>query len=125
MTMMPLPKVNWWAYFGQLALISFGLIVVFAVLYWSVDALNWGWLLNRSGEREQSFGDFLYFSMGTFFRIGYGDQIAFGVSRWLVGLEAFSNYCVEIMFIIHTISMALRKYIASKFREQLEQTFTR
>lgn len=117
--------IRWHIYLPQLLLICLGIIVFFAVCYWSIDILNWGWLLNRKGDREKEFLGMLYFSMGTFFRIGYGDQVPFGLNRWLVGLEAFSNYFVEVIFIARLIMNVLGKFISFSIRERLENLLTR
>jgi hypothetical protein len=112
--------IRWHFYLPQLLLICLGIIFFFAVCYWSIDTINWGWLLNRNGDREKEFLAMLYFSMGTFFRIGYGDQVPIGLSRWIVGLEAFSNYLIEVIFIARLVTSILGKFISFSIRERLE-----
>lgn len=118
-------KINWHIYLPQLLLICLGIIFFFAVCYWSIDTLNWGWLLNREGQRENEFLGMLYFSMGTFFRIGYGDQIPVGLSRLFTGIEAFANYLVEVIFISRLVIDILEKFITFSIRERLENIFRR
>jgi hypothetical protein len=84
------------------------------------DTLNWGQILNRQGHQETQFVDFLYFSIGTFFRIGYGDQIPIGVNRWIAGIEAFSNYAIEIVFMARLVTNFLSKFVMSSIRDRLE-----
>ena len=71
-----------------------GLVVFFAFWYWIADTCNWGQILNREGQWETQLSEFIYFSIGTFSRIGYGDQIPVGANRWIAGIEAFSNYAI-------------------------------
>lgn len=113
------------SYLLQIAFISLGVIVFFAFLYWGVDSLNWGWVLDREGSRESSFFSFLYFSMGTFFRIGYGDQAPVDLFRWIAGLEAMSNFAIEIIIITELVKTALEKAISLGTRERLESLLSR
>ncbi|UFP95878.1 potassium channel family protein [Gloeobacter morelensis] len=114
----------WRLYLLQLALLSAGVIVVFALLYQSFDALGWGAVHNRAGERERHFLDLLYFSTGTFFRIGYGDQVPVGWARLLVGLEAFCNFLLGLAFIAQLAPAAWQHLAQINLRNQLEG-FTR
>jgi hypothetical protein len=118
-------KIRWHVYLPQLVLICCAIIVFFTVCYWSINALNWGWILNRESQRENDFLGMLYFSMGTFFRIGYGDQVPVGLSRWFAGLEALSNYLVEVLFISRLIINMLEKFISFSIRQRLENIFHR
>ncbi len=112
--------LRWRIYLPLLLLICIEIIIFFAVVYWSIDSFNLGWLINREGHQEKEFWGMLYFSMGTFFRIGYGDQVPVGLSRWIVGLEAFSNYLIEVMFIARIVTSILGKFITFSIRERLE-----
>lgn len=113
-------KIRWHIYLSQLLFVCLGLVVFFAFGYWIADTKNWGQILNREGHRENQFFEFLYFSIGTFFRIGYGDQIPVGANRWLAGIEAFSNYAIEIVFMARLVTNFLGKFVMSNIRTRLE-----
>lgn len=113
-------KIRWHIYLSQLLLVCLGLVVFFAFWYRLADFLNLGQILNREGLLETQLSEFLYFSMGTFFRIGYGDQIPVGINRWLAGLEAFSNYAIEIVFMARLLTNFLSKFVMSSIRDRLE-----
>jgi hypothetical protein len=113
------------SYLLQIVSVSLGFIVFFAALYWAIDTLNWGWVLSREGNRADSFLSFLYFSMGTFFRIGYGDQVPVGLTQWIAGLEAMSNFAIEILIITEWVTAALEKSTFLHTRERLENLLPR
>lgn len=113
-------KIRWHIYLSQLLSACLELVVFFAFWYWMADTCNWGQILNREGHQETQFAEFLYFSIGTFFRIGYGDQIPVGVNRWLAGIEAFSNYAIEITFMARLVTNFLSEFVMSSIRDRLE-----
>ncbi len=113
-------RISWHIYLSQLFIVCLGLVVIFAFWYWMADTCNWGQTLNREGHQESQFTEFLYFSIGTFFRIGYGDQIPVGVNRWIAGIEAFSNYALEIVFMARLVTNFLSKFVMSSIRDRLE-----
>ncbi|WP_164928831.1 potassium channel family protein [Gloeobacter violaceus] len=77
-------------------------------------------VLTRAGERERHFLDLLYFSTGTFFRIGYGDQVPTGWARLLVGLEAFCNFLLGLAFIAQLAPAAWQHLARLSLHNQLE-----
>ncbi|MEG4961871.1 MULTISPECIES: hypothetical protein [unclassified Microcoleus] len=62
----------------QLTIVSLSVVLIFALAYCSLDALDLEGLQERNGERVAGFLPFLYFSVETFFRIGYGIQTPVG-----------------------------------------------
>lgn len=94
--------------------------MLFALLYMGIDRLSWGMVLTRQETREVDFLSLLYFSMGTFFRIGYGDQVPTGWSCLLVGLEALSSYLLELIFLAQVVTATLERFISQRLREKLE-----
>jgi Ion channel len=94
--------------------------MLFTLLYMGFDALRWGTVVSRSGTSETSFADLLYFSMGTFFRIGYGDQVPVGWCRLLTACEAFANFAIGVMFMAHLVLGVQEQLIANRVRERLE-----
>ncbi len=119
------PKSRWVLSLLHLALLSLALVVLFAVVYWEVDALRWGTLQNQNGERAAGFLPFLFFSVETFFRIGYGSQIPSGVTWLVVTLEALSHLMIEVAFIAHLATLGLSKLILLSNRTQLENNLNR
>lgn len=117
--------IRWQTYLAQLSLVCTGVIILFAACYWSADILNWGWLLDQEGHRETHFLDFLYFSIGTFFRIGYADQVPVGSIRWLLGFEAFSNYLIEILFVAQLVTSLMDSFVSFRVRERLDALLAR
>jgi hypothetical protein len=113
-------KIRWHIYLSQLLSACLGLVIFFAFWYWMANTCNWGQILNREGHQETQFAEFLYFSIGTFFRIGYGDQIPVGINRWIAGIEAFSNYAVEIIFMARLVTNFLSKFVMLSIRDRLE-----
>jgi hypothetical protein len=114
---------NRWIYYtGILSLFSIGLIILFALQYWAIDQLGWGTIETDKGIRETSFLKLLYFSMGTFFRIGYGDQIPTGWNYLIVGLEALSSYILGLLFLAQVMISATERILLRQFRTDLEQT---
>ncbi|MEP0885647.1 ion channel [Trichocoleus sp. ST-U3] len=109
-----------------LTLISLGIIVLFALLYLGVNQIGGGMVLTRQETREADFLSLLYFSMGTFFRIGYGDQVPTGWNCFLVGVEALSSFLLELLFIAQMVTTASERFISRRLREELEElpTFT-
>jgi hypothetical protein len=103
-----------------LTLISLGLIVLFALLYMGVNQMDTGMVLTRQETRETDFLSLLYFSMGTFFRIGYGDQVPTGWNCLLVGVEALSSFLLELIFIAQVVTTASERFISQRLREDLE-----
>lgn len=118
-------KSRWGLAILQLALLCLALVVLFAVVYWGIDALNWGTLQNRSGERVVGFPSFLFFSVETFFRIGYGSQIPVGTTWLVVTLEALSHLIVEVVFIAHLAILGLNKIVMLSDRTRLENSLNR
>lgn len=108
----------------QLVLLSLGLIVLFAIAYWAMDKLNWG-TLQREAQRAVGFLPFLYFSIETFFRIGYGTQAPSGGMWVAVTLEALSHFIIEILFIAHFATLGLSKLISLSDRTRLENLLHR
>jgi len=53
-------------------------VLIFALAYWSLDALDLGGVPEQKGEGVAGFLPLLYFSVETFFRIGYGIQTPVG-----------------------------------------------
>lgn len=111
---------RWCNYAAAIASICLGIIVVFALLYMGIDQLSWGMVLTRQETREADFLSLLYFSMGTFFRIGYGDQIPVGWNCLLVGLEALSSYLLELIFLAQVVTATLERFISWQLKEELE-----
>ena len=111
---------RWCNYAVLLTSICLGLIVLFALLYMGIDRLSWGMVLTRQETREVDFLSLLYFSMGTFLRIGYGDQVPTGWSCLLVGLEALSSYLLELIFLAQVVTATLERFISQRLREKLE-----
>lgn len=116
-------RIRWHIYLSQLLFACLGLVLFFAFWYWIADTRNWGQILNLEARRETQFVEFLYFSIGTFFRIGYGDQIPVGVNRWIAGIEAFSNYVIEIVFMARLVTNFLSKFVMSNIKTRLETLF--
>ena len=100
-------------------------MLVFAVAYWSLDALKWGGLQGRNGERTADFLSFLAFSVETFFRIGYGTQTPVGVAWVIVTLEAMSHFLVEVIFMAHMATLGLHQLLSLSDRTRLENTLNR
>jgi len=111
----------WCNYVVLLTLISLGLIVLFALLYMGVNQIGGGMVLTRQETREADFLSLLYFSMGTFFRIGYGDQVPTGWNCFLVGVEALSSFLLELLFIAQMVTTASERFISRRLREKLEE----
>jgi hypothetical protein len=118
MNRLTLPR--WCNYVALLTLISLGLIVLFALLYMGVNQMDTGMVLTRQETRETDFLSLLYFSMGTFFRIGYGDQVPTGWNCLLVGVEALSSFLLELIFIAQVVTTASERFISQRLREDLE-----
>jgi hypothetical protein len=74
--------------------------------------LGWGELQNRYGEHVVDFLPFLYFSVETFFRIGYGTQTPVGLAWAIVAMEAMSHFLLEVVFIAHMAILGLHKFIS-------------
>ena len=109
----------------QLICLSLGLVILFAIAYWSIDGMNWGMLQDRQGSRVFGFLPFLYFSIETFFRIGYGTQIPLGAMWIAVTLEALSHFVVEVLFIAHFATLGLDKLVSLSDRTRLENLLNR
>jgi hypothetical protein len=77
-------------------------------------------VLTRQETGEADFLSLLYFSMGTFFRIGYGDQVPTGWNCLLVGLEALSSFLLELIFLAQVVTSTLERFILRRLREELE-----
>lgn len=120
MTLNRISVFSWQRPLAQVTLLSLGLIVIFALIYWGLDQADWGMIVDRSSHRQSDFLSFLYFSIGTFFRIGYGDQVPIGAAMWVVGLEALSHFLVQIAFIAHMVISTLDQVIWMLRRERLE-----
>jgi hypothetical protein len=118
-------KSRWVLSLLQLVLLSLMLVVLFAVIYWGIDALSWGTLQNQSGERAAGFLPFLFFSIETFFRIGYGSQVPVGATWLVVTLEALSQLIVEVIFIAHLATLGLNKLVMLSDRTRLENSLNR
>lgn len=103
-----------------LTLIALSLIVPFALLYWGIDQLGFGTVITRQGDRETDFIALLYFSMGTFFRIGYGDQVPTGWNYLLVGLKALSSFLLEVIFLAQVVMATAERYFLQQIRAYLE-----
>ncbi|WP_106544342.1 ion channel [Chroococcidiopsis sp. CCALA 051] len=116
---------RWGSAVLQLVLLSFGLTILFALVYWGIDGLNWGLLQDREGKRAVRFLPFLYFSIETFFRIGYGTQVPLGAMWIAVTLEALSHFVVEILFIAHFATLSLNKLVSLSNRTRLENLLNR
>jgi hypothetical protein len=64
-------------------------VTVFAVAYYAFSELmHLGTLI---GDLRGGFGDYLYFSFSVFTTVGFGDIVATGHLRWLVGVEALTG----------------------------------
>lgn len=111
---------SWFNYAAVLTLISLGLVALFTLLYMGVDQLGWGMVVTRQETREINFLALLYFSMGTYFRIGYGDQISTGLNCLLVGLEAMSSYLLGLIFLAQVTTAASERFLLRRLREELE-----
>lgn len=118
-------KSHWGLALLQLALLSLLLVVLFAVVYWGVDALNWGRLEHQNGDRAIGFLPFLFFSVETFFRIGYGNQSPVGAVWLIITLEALSHLLIEVVFIAHLVILGLSKLTGLSDRTRLENTLKR
>lgn len=118
-------KSRWISALLQLVLLSLALVVLFAIAYWGVNALNWGWLQNQNGERAEGVLPFLFFSVETFFRIGYGNQAPMGATWLVITLEALSHLMIEVIFIAHLTISALNKLILLDDRTRLENSLNR
>lgn len=116
---------RWGSAVLQLVLLSFGLTILFALVYWGIDGLNWGLLQDREGKRAVRFLPFLDFSIETFFRIGYGTQVPLGAMWIAVTLEALSHFVVEILFIAHFATLSLNKLVSLSNRTRLENLLNR
>lgn len=118
-------KSRWVSTILQLVLLSLGLIILFATLYWGMDGLNWGVLQDREGVRATGFLPFLFFSIETFFRIGYGTQVPLGAMWVAVTLEALSHFVIEILFIAHFATLGLDRLVSLSNRARLENLLNR
>lgn len=121
--MMPVSRLTirrWCNYILLLTLIALSLIVLFALLYRAIDQFGFGTVITRQGDRETDFLALLYFSMGTFFRIGYGDQVPTGWNYLLVGLEALSSFLLEMIFLAQVVTAAAERYFLQQLRAHLE-----
>lgn len=116
---------RWGSAVLQLVLLSFGLTILFALVYWGIDGLNWGLLQDREGKRAVRFLPFLDFSIETFFRIGYGTQVPLGAMWIAVTLEALSHFVVEILFVAHFATLSLNKLVSLSNRTRLENLLNR
>ena len=116
---------RWGSAVLQLVLLSFGLMILFALVYWGIDGLNWGLLQDREGKRAVRFFPFLYFRIETFFRIGYGTQVPLGAMWIAVTLEALSHFVVEILFVAHFATLSLNKLVSLSNRTRLENLLNR
>lgn len=125
MTINRTTKSRWFFTLLQLTAISLSLVVIFAIAYWSLDVLGWGGLEEENGERVSDFLTFLYFSVETFFRIGYGTQTPIGLSWVIVTLEAMSNFLLEVVFIANFATLGLYRLISSRDRTWLEGILNR
>ncbi|WP_322506329.1 hypothetical protein [Chroococcidiopsis cubana] len=68
---------------------------------------------------------FLYFSIETFFRIGYGTQVPLRAMWLAVTLEALSHFVVEILFVAHFATLGLNKLVSLSNRTRLENLLNR
>lgn len=118
-------KSRWLFTLLQLTIISFSLILIFAIAYWSLNALKWGGLQAQNGEHAAGFLTFLYFSVETFFRIGYGTQTPVGLAWAIVTLEAMSHFLIEVVFIAHMATLGLHRLISLSDRTRLENSLNR
>lgn len=109
----------------QLTVISFVLVFIFAIAYWSLASLGLGGLQNRNGEHVVEFLPCLYFSVETFFRIGYGAQIPVGLAWAVVALEAMAHFLLEVVFIAHMAILGLHKLVSLSDRSRLEDILHR
>lgn len=68
-------------------------VFIFAVLYYVAHY----YIEDYSDKKKYTFGDFLYFSMGTQSSLGYGDIVAnHPISRILVSLQMLSAVVIII-----------------------------
>jgi hypothetical protein len=118
-------KSSWLFTLVQLTIVSLSVVLIFALAYWSLDALDLGGLQERNGERVAGFLPFLYFSVETFFRIGYGIQTPVGLAWAIVTLEAMSHFLIEVVFIAHMATLGLHRLISLSDRTRLENTLNR
>ncbi|MDZ4879152.1 MAG: hypothetical protein CLLPBCKN_008590 [Chroococcidiopsis cubana SAG 39.79] len=61
---------RWGSTIVQLVLLSFGLIILFALVYWGIDGLNWGLLQDREGKRAVKFCHFFISALKPSFGLG-------------------------------------------------------
>jgi hypothetical protein len=71
-----------------------GMIILSAYLY------TYGSLLRHSGLFKPNFFQGLYFSVITFFTVGYGDMTPVGFCKLIAMLEAFSGVLIMSLFVV-------------------------
>jgi len=108
-----------------LTIVSLSLVLIFALAYWSLDALDLGGLQQRNGEGVAGFLPLLYFSAETFFRIGCGIQTPVGLAWAIVTLESMSHFLIEVVFIAHMATLGLHRFMSLSDRTRLENTLNR
>ena len=89
------------AVFGVLAAHTLQVWIFASAFYFMHHAEGWGQL---AGNFSGSILDCVYFSFTTFTTLGYGDIEAFGILRFLTGIEALAGlvlitWCASFLFV--------------------------
>lgn len=92
-----LPKFTFYPRRGKVLLAVMGAmcshyiqIVLFAYVFYAMQG-HYGTTLGNEGVDDDSFGDFIYFSMETYTSLGIGDVLPRQALRLLVGIESITG----------------------------------
>ncbi|HDP75349.1 MAG TPA: two pore domain potassium channel family protein [Bacteroidales bacterium] len=84
--------------------------VVYSLLYIAIMGLGWGHITatSASGDQLGVVARGLYFSVVTFFTIGYGDFAPSGIARFVAGTEGFMGVFLMAYFTVAFVRKILR-----------------
>lgn len=83
---------------------------IYSLLYIAIMALGWGQIIatSASGEMLSLTARGFYFSVVTFFTIGYGDFAPAGIARFVAGTEGFMGVFLMSYFTVAFVRKILR-----------------
>lgn len=84
--------------------------VAYSLLYIAIMALGWGYIsaTSATGEMLSIIARGFYFSVVTFFTIGYGDFAPLGIARFIAGTEGFMGVFMMSYFTVAFVRKILR-----------------
>lgn len=83
---------------------------MYSLLYMAIMGLNWGHIIatSASGKQLGLVARGFYFSVVTFFTIGYGDFAPSGIARFIAGTEGFMGVFLMAYFTVAFVRKILR-----------------